>query len=81
MYARIVVGVAKTESAKRAVEVALDLADRYDAELHLVTVFDRGGGGHETRARRPKATSPPSRSTPRSARRSTCSLATPPTSS
>jgi nucleotide-binding universal stress UspA family protein len=45
MYARIVLGVAKTESAKRAVEVALDLADRYDAELHLVMVFDPDGGG------------------------------------
>ena len=45
MYARIMLGVAQTESAKRAVEVALDLAGRYDAELHLVTVFDRGGGG------------------------------------
>lgn len=45
MYTRILVGVAKTESAKRAVDVALDLADRYDAELHLVMVFDPGGGG------------------------------------
>jgi nucleotide-binding universal stress UspA family protein len=50
MYTRIMLGVAKTESAKRAVEVALDLADRYDAELHLVTVVDRGGGGgHDPR--------------------------------
>jgi nucleotide-binding universal stress UspA family protein len=45
MYRRILVGVAKTESARRAVDVALDLAERYDAELHLVMAFDRGGGG------------------------------------
>ena len=43
MYRRIVVGVAKTDSAKRAVEVAIDLAARYEAELHLVMAFDRGG--------------------------------------
>jgi nucleotide-binding universal stress UspA family protein len=41
MYGRIVVGVAKTESAKRALEVAADLAQRYDADLHLVMAFDR----------------------------------------
>ena len=39
MYGRILVGVAKGESARRAVEVAIDLAQRYDAELHLVTAF------------------------------------------
>ena len=43
MYGRIVVGVAKTESARRAVEVALDLAQRYESELHLVMAFSRGG--------------------------------------
>ena len=41
MYGRIVVGVAKTDSAKRAVDVAVDLAERYEAELHLVMAFDR----------------------------------------
>ena len=41
MYKRIVVGVAKTESAKRAVEVATDLAKRYQADLHLVMAFER----------------------------------------
>ena len=41
MYGRIVVGVAKTDSAKRAVDVAVDLAQRYEAELHLVMAFDR----------------------------------------
>jgi nucleotide-binding universal stress UspA family protein len=43
MYGRIVVGVAKTDSAKRAVEVAVDLAQRYEAELHLVMAIDRHG--------------------------------------
>jgi nucleotide-binding universal stress UspA family protein len=41
MYGRIVVGVAKTDSAKRAVDVAVDLAERYQAELHLVMAFDK----------------------------------------
>ena len=44
MYGRILVGVAKTESAKRAVDVAIDLAERYGADLHLVMVYDRSGG-------------------------------------
>ena len=39
MYGRIVVGVAKTDSAKRAIDVASDLAERYGAELHLVMVL------------------------------------------
>jgi nucleotide-binding universal stress UspA family protein len=41
MYRRIVVGVAKTDSAQRATAVATDLAERYGAELHLVMAFDR----------------------------------------
>jgi len=41
MYGRIVVGVAKTDSAQRAVDVAVDLAERYQAELHMVMAFDR----------------------------------------
>ena len=45
MYKRILVGVAKTDSAKRAVDVAIDLAERYGAQLHLVMVFDRNGPG------------------------------------
>lgn len=41
MFERIVVGVAKTDTAQRAAEVAVDLAQRYHAELHLVTAVDR----------------------------------------
>lgn len=52
MYGRIVVGVAKTDSAKRAVEVALDLAQRYEADLHLVMAFDRGGTALDSASRR-----------------------------
>ena len=44
MYRRIVVGVAKTESAQRAVDVAADLAQRYEADLHLVMAYDRSRG-------------------------------------
>lgn len=43
MFGRIVVGVAKTDSAERAVQVATDLAKRYGAALHLVMAFDRTG--------------------------------------
>jgi len=52
MYGRIVVGVAKTDSAKRAVEVALDLARRYEAQLHLVMAFERGGSSSARDPRR-----------------------------
>lgn len=52
MYGRIVVGVAKTDSAKRAVEVAVDLAQRYEADLHLVMAFDRGGTALDSASRR-----------------------------
>lgn len=43
MFSRIVVAVAKSETARRAAEVAADLAMRYGAELHLVMAFRRGG--------------------------------------
>lgn len=52
MYGRIVVGVAKTDSAKRAVEVAVDLAQRYEADLHLVMAFHRGGTALDSASRR-----------------------------
>lgn len=52
MYGRIVVGVAKTDSAKRAVEVAVDLAQRYEADLHLVMAFDRGGTALDSASRK-----------------------------
>jgi len=44
VYERILVGVAKTKPSMQAVDVAIDLAERYGAELHLVTVFDRSAG-------------------------------------
>ena len=44
MYERILVGVGTTDASMRAVDVAIDLAERYGAVLHLVMVFDRSGG-------------------------------------
>ena len=41
MYHRIVVGAAKTDTARRAVEVAFDPAARCGAEVHAVTVIPR----------------------------------------
>jgi nucleotide-binding universal stress UspA family protein len=51
MYGRIVVGVAKTDSAKRAVDVAVDLAQRYHADLHLVMAFDRSAAARDSAGR------------------------------
>lgn len=52
MYSRIVVGVAKTDSARRAVEVAVDLAQRCQAELHMVSAFDKGATALDSPARK-----------------------------
>jgi nucleotide-binding universal stress UspA family protein len=52
MFGRIVVGVAKAERGERAVEVAMDLAERYGAELHLVMAFDRGAKDVDSPARK-----------------------------
>lgn len=49
MFSRIVVAVAKSETARRAAEVATDLANRYGAQLHLVMAFGRGGADHDDR--------------------------------
>jgi nucleotide-binding universal stress UspA family protein len=45
MFKRIVVGLAKADSAKRAANAAIDLAQRYDGEVHLVMAFERTGAG------------------------------------
>lgn len=50
MFSRIVVAVAKSDTARRAAEVAADLTTRYGAELHLVMAFGRGGAGDDGRA-------------------------------
>ena len=47
MFKRIVVGTAKTESAKRAVAVAVEQARANNAELHLVMVIDLHDSGNE----------------------------------
>jgi nucleotide-binding universal stress UspA family protein len=43
MFERIVVGVSKTERAKKAARHAIDLATKFGAELHLVTAFATSG--------------------------------------
>ena len=58
-------GVAlKTESAERAVDVAIDLAERYGADLHLVTVFRPSGGTADGRNPRDDAEGDARRSHP-----------------
>ena len=52
MFGRIVVGVGKTDSAKRAAQVATDLAQRYGATVHIVMAFDKGGGSLDSPARK-----------------------------
>ena len=43
MYKRIVVGVARVETAQKAARDAIDLATKLGAELHLVTAFAGSG--------------------------------------
>lgn len=52
MFGRIVVGVAKTESARRAADIAIDLATRYGADLHMVTAISRGASALDSDERR-----------------------------
>ena len=52
MFGRIVVGVAKTESARRAADIAIDLATRYGADLHMVTAISRGASAQDSAERR-----------------------------
>jgi nucleotide-binding universal stress UspA family protein len=52
MYGRIVVGVAKTETGERAADVAIGLAQRFGAELHLVLVLDKGDKASDGAARK-----------------------------
>ena len=52
MFGRIVVGVGKSESAKRAAQVAIDLASRYGATLDLVMAIDRSGSALDSPTRK-----------------------------
>ena len=52
MYRRIVVGAAKSDTARRAIDVAFDLAGRYGAEVHAVTVIARSDKGMDSPGRR-----------------------------
>jgi nucleotide-binding universal stress UspA family protein len=49
MFERIVVGVSKTERAKKAARQAVDLATKFGAELHLVTAFPTAGASASER--------------------------------
>ncbi len=40
MFDRVVVATDGSESVQRAIDVGLDVADRFDAEVHAVTVID-----------------------------------------
>lgn len=40
MFDRVVVATDGSESVERAIDVGLDVADRFDAEVHAVTVID-----------------------------------------
>jgi nucleotide-binding universal stress UspA family protein len=42
MFEIVMVGADDTETAKRAVEVATDIAAMYGAKLHIVTAFQKG---------------------------------------
>jgi nucleotide-binding universal stress UspA family protein len=42
MFEVLMVGADDTETAKRAVEVATDIAAMYGATLHIVTAFEKG---------------------------------------
>ncbi len=40
MFEKVVVATDGSESGERAIDVGLDLADRFDAQVHAVTVLD-----------------------------------------
>lgn len=48
MIARLVVATDGSESGERAVTVALDLARRFDATVHALSVVDTSDGGGES---------------------------------
>lgn len=47
MIAKLVVATDGSESGERAVTVALDIARRFDATVHALSVVDTGDGGDE----------------------------------
>ncbi|ELZ11998.1 UspA domain-containing protein [Halovivax asiaticus JCM 14624] len=42
MFERVLVATDGSESVRRAIDVGLDVAERFDADLHAVTVLDTG---------------------------------------
>ena len=52
MFERIVVGVSKADTAKEAARRAVGLAQKFDAELHLVIALDGTDTGPQSASRR-----------------------------
>lgn len=50
MFETVVVATDGSESTERAVEASFDLADRFDAELHALTVVESEGADAHNRA-------------------------------
>ena len=51
MFERIVVGVARVETAQQAARYGIDLASKLGAELHLVTAFSGSDTGPDAQER------------------------------
>ncbi|HEV7523926.1 MAG TPA: universal stress protein, partial [Acidimicrobiia bacterium] len=51
-FERIVVGVSKADSAKEAARRAIELAQKFGAELHLVVAFEGTDTGPQSASRR-----------------------------
>lgn len=50
MFETVVIATDGSESTERAVEASFDLADRFDAELHALTVVESNGADAHNRA-------------------------------
>ena len=51
MFETVVIATDTSQSAERAVTVALDLAGRFDASVHVLSVVGRDDDDHEQRVR------------------------------
>lgn len=51
MFERVVIATDASTSAERAVAVALDVAERFDADVHVLSVLEDGDPDHERTVR------------------------------
>ena len=51
MFETVVIATDVSPSAERAVTVAVDLADRFDARVHVLSVVEEDDNGHEQHVR------------------------------